>query len=153
MNGGNGFPDRASAPTGVFAYGCPSSPIVTPDVAPVPVTPTPGLGTITPFDWTKWHPEAGALALCSKCNNHHRSADPCPFCLRAELDALKLALGDKAKPAEEIENLRAFVRKILGAMRETAERPKKDSKRTQRRVYEEYMKRAAEAQKAAKEKT
>jgi hypothetical protein len=70
------------------------------------------------FDWTKLRPETAALAPCPKCGNHHRVLEPCPFCLRAELDALKKALGQDAKPAEEIALLRATLSKVVAALKE-----------------------------------
>ncbi len=117
MNGGTNGPDRYGAPAGTFAYGGPSTPespfIPTPDLGPsVPIMPK------LPFDWSKMHPEVATLAPCTTCNRHYRVGEPCPFCMRYELNALKLALGDKAKPAEEIERLRSFVRKMLGALRD-----------------------------------
>jgi len=117
--GGNGDPNRFGAPAGTFAYGCPSVPDVpwvpSPDVAkPMPSIPN----VVPPFDWSKMHPEMAVLTPCVKCNRHHRVGEPCPFCMRDELNALKLALGDKAKPAEEIERLRSFMRKMLGALRD-----------------------------------
>ncbi len=113
MNAGNaGNGGRLNMGGGVVLYGGspPFDPYVpTPDVAPPfqPFTPNP-LGSLT----------FPVLTVCAKCNNHFRQGEPCPFCIRAELDALKTALGDKAKPAEAIETLRAALRKALGALRD-----------------------------------
>lgn len=118
INGNNGGPNRYGAPAGTFAYGGPSIPeapfVPTPDLGPSPSIPN----LMPPFDWSKMHPEVAALAPCTTCNRHHRVGEPCPFCMRDELNALKLALGNKAKPAEEIAQLRSFVRKMLGALRD-----------------------------------
>jgi len=112
---GTGLPWRAGAPAGVFAYGCPPfmpEPVPTPDLGPGYVPPG--------FDWTKLRPETAALAPCPKCGNHHRVLEPCPFCLRAELDALKRTLGEGARPAEEIEALRTILRKLTASLKEVA---------------------------------
>src|SRR5271169_4815784 len=95
-----GDPWRSTFPGGTFAYGCP--PIDTPasppgppmnpfDIPPVPVP------TVSPFDLRALKPEMWAFAVCTKCQRHVRTGEPCPWCLRADLDALKIALGDKAK--------------------------------------------------------
>ena len=113
---GSGLPWRAGAPAGVFAYGCPPfEPAPIPDLGPGYVPPP----LVPPnFDWSKLRPEGAALAPCPKCSNHHRVLEPCPFCLRAELDALKKALGQDAKPAEEIAMLRATLSKVVFALKE-----------------------------------
>lgn len=113
--GGGSSPWRANAPAGVFAYGCPPfEPAPIPDLGPGYEPPpfVPG------FDWTKIRPETAALAPCPKCSNHHRVLEPCPFCLRAELDALKKSLGQDSKPAEEIAMLRATLSKVVFALKE-----------------------------------
>ena len=110
MNG-NGNPFRSSWPGGTFAYGCPpiDTPPLPPDFTPLP---------IKPFDPGILKPETWAFRVCTKCNQHVRTMEPCPFCLRSELDALKRALGDAAKPVETIETLRVALRKAIGALRD-----------------------------------
>ena len=61
-----------------------------------------------------------ALTPCPKCNRHTRAGEPCPFCLRSDLDALKAALGKDAKPAEAIATLKTALRKALGALRDVS---------------------------------
>jgi len=95
---------------GIVSYGgSPFQPEPFP-IQPAPIGPhIPNVLPVNPY-------HADTLAICEKCANHHRLSEPCPFCLRNELDALKAAIGDKAKPADEIEKLRAIVRKMLGAL-------------------------------------
>jgi len=119
-NGNTGSePFRSMFPGGVFAYGCP--PIDVPPVNPNPLLP---YVPAPPFDPGIYKPESYALGVCPKCGRHVRfsimEVEPCPWCMRAELDALRLALGDKAKPAEEIETLRKALRLALGALRDVS---------------------------------
>jgi hypothetical protein len=100
-------------PAGVVLYGAPPfyppNPVIPEETQPPfapPFVPPP---LLNPFE---------TLAVCTKCSRHHRSNEPCIFCMRDELDALKTALGDKAKAAHEIERQRAFLRKVLGTLRE-----------------------------------
>jgi hypothetical protein len=123
VNGGDNPFRAAGFPAGVFAYGCPPTfdPPNIPDFVPPisPVIPNPDLRK-TNLDWAKLLEgmRNGSFAPCPKCNNHIRTAEPCPFCLRDDLNALKKALGPEAKPAETIETLRAALRKTLGALRD-----------------------------------
>jgi hypothetical protein len=106
-------PFRSSFPGGTFAYGCP--PIDIPPAIPggIPYPPS-------PFDLGALKPEMWAFAVCSKCQRHVRAGEPCPWCLRADLDALRVALGDKAKPVEEIAAMRAALRLALETLREVS---------------------------------
>lgn len=137
MNGGNsGNPWRGTFPGGTFAYGCP--PVDTPFVPPSnPFDVPPGVAPVNPFDLRSLKPEMWALAVCTKCQRHVRTGEPCPWCLRAELDALKIALerasasagphgaerrgfGDKAKPVEEIAKMRDALRLAVDTLREVS---------------------------------
>jgi hypothetical protein len=120
MNAGDPF--RSNFPGGTFAYGCP--PIDTSPKIPgdgLPTTPP-----LVPFDLSGYKPEQWALTPCPRCGRHIRVtrvtsvvlAEPCPWCLRADLDAFRLALGDKAKPADEIATLREALRATVAALRD-----------------------------------
>lgn len=113
-------PWRSTFPGGTFAYGCP--PIDTPPIPPmnpfdIPPVPVP---TVKPFDLRALKPEMWAFTVCSKCQRHVRAGEPCPWCLRADLDALKIALGDKAKPVEEIAKMRDALRLAVDTLREVS---------------------------------
>lgn len=119
MNGGNtGNPWRGTFPGGTFAYGCP--PVDTPFVPPSNPFAPPDVPPVNPFDLRSLKPEMWALTVCTKCQRHVRVTEPCPWCLRADLDALKIALGDKAKPVEEIAKMRDALRLAVDTLREVS---------------------------------
>lgn len=51
------------------------------------------------------------LALCPKCSRHIRGEEPCPFCLRADLDALRASISF-ARVARLESALRAAMEKL-----------------------------------------
>jgi hypothetical protein len=125
MNGsniGSGNPFRSNFPGGTFAYGCP--PIDIPPAIPdevLPGIPYPGLNPFgNPFNLKSLKPEMWAFTVCEKCKRHVRAGEPCPWCLRADLDALKVALGDKAKPVEEIAAMRTALQHAVETLREVS---------------------------------
>ena len=105
---------RIAAGGGVVLYGgsppmLPSAPWEPPDpIPPSPWTP-PGYPPM---------PASLALALCPRCSRHVRAEEPCPFCLRADLDAFRDALGEGAKPAERIAQLEVALRAAVQKLRE-----------------------------------
>lgn len=108
---GNGDLRIGHMPAGVVSYGGPPvEPYQPPDLTPH----VPPIFPILPVTFNQeW-----AMSPCTRCNRHVRTGEPCAWCLRAELDALKAALGDNAKPVEEIERLRAGLRCALGMLRD-----------------------------------
>jgi len=115
---GSGEPWRSTFPGGTFAYGCP--PIDTPPGPPMNPFDIPPTPPMNPFDLRGLKPEMWAFYPCSKCQRHVRAGEPCPWCIRAELDALKVALGDKAKPVEEIAAMRTALQLALDTLREVS---------------------------------
>jgi hypothetical protein len=113
---GTGEPWRSTFPGGTFAYGCP--PIDIPPAIPdgLPLIPNP----INPFDLGGYKPEMWAFCPCSKCQRHVRTGEPCPWCLRSDLDALKVALKGEAKPVEEIAAMRDALRLAVDTLREVS---------------------------------
>lgn len=123
MNGGRFSGGHMNIGSGVMMYGG------APHWDPLPAIPN--LLPVNPIDTERdrraqefleeMQKRMGQLTPCAKCNRHIKDATvPCPFCLRADLDALKAALGKDAKPVETIATLKLALRKALGALRDVS---------------------------------